>query len=567
MREQLSRRGFLVAAAAASGAAIAAGGLSACTPKVPTGNGGSEAALAGAAGGSAADGASRPSWLTPPAPIADGDISAAYDCEILVIGAGSAGVAAASYASAQGAKTVVMTKGSGVEKLGFNVGAWNSAHDAEFGISYDPIKWRQTFNKAYGGRCNTAMLGNIFDKSGGAMDWFAEYMSDVAPYYRTSDTGLMGMFDVPASNVVYVWLPEGATPADFELMEVGIDNCFQAARDRFEEKGGIFLGSTPAVQLLTAGGRVSGAVGKTAEGAYVKVTASQGVVLACGDIVSDDEMLQYFCPVMAGLGSRNGFGTCTGDGVKMGIWAGAKVQTGPWCPSQAYPHGDIIAAGPDAPVVNWFFSSFPWLRVNSAGHRFVDESVGADPLWGSSNLLMANAEQPGHSCWAICDAGYPALTDPDPRGLTDLFKMQVANGTIIQADSLEALATAAGIDATTLAATVERYNGFAAAGADADFGAPADALIAVKQAPFFALKFVPYNSVAVGGLMTDEFLRVVDSSDKVIDGLYAVGNMIGGRAGFQYIDSLVGAGSMKTTAMAGGIIAVKHILGAWEQPF
>lgn len=566
MQKQLSRRSFLAGAAGAAGAVITAGGLSACVPKASTGDEATDAAST-AAGGSTSTGANGPSWLTPPAPIAESDIGEAHECEILIIGAGSAGVAAASYASAQGAKTVVMTKGPGVEKLGFNVGAWNSAHDAEFGISYDPIKWRQTFNDAYDGRCNTAMLGNLFDKSGGALDWFAEYMNDVTPYHRTSNTGLMGMFDAPASNVVYVWLPEGATPADFDLMETGIDRCFQAARDRFEEKGGLFLASTPAVQLLMDGGRVSGAIGQAADGAYVKVTASKGVVLACGDISNDDEMLQYYCPVMAGLGSRNGFGSCTGDGVKMGAWVGAKVQTGPWCPSQAYPHGDIIAAGPDAPVVNWFFSGFPWMRVNKAGRRFVDESIGSDPLWGGSNLLMANAEQPEHSCWAICDSSYPALTDPDPRGLTDLFKMQVANGTIIQADSLDALAAAAGIDAGALAATVQRYNAFVEAGADMDFGTPANALVAVRQAPFYALKFVPYNSAAVGGLMTDEFLRVVDSSDKVIEGLYAAGNMIGGRAGFQYLDSLVGAGSMKTTAMAGGILAVKQMLGTWEQPF
>jgi fumarate reductase flavoprotein subunit len=554
----LSRREFLKTAAAGAAGVAAMSALGGCATA-----GAAESAGAGQAGG-------RWSWSTAPAAIPDSQISQTLDCDVLVLGAGSAGMAAAVYASSTGAKTVVMTKGPTFEVLGFNVGAWNSKYDADFGIKYDALSWRKQFAEAYDGKCNVSMLGALFDKSGAAVDWLAEYMNDLMPYMRTSNTGLMTGSHEGAICVNYVWPDaEGFPQGGFESMEPGMVKFFRACQQRVTDKGGTFLFSTPAEQLIVSPeGKALGAIGRNKAGEYVKVNASKGVLIACGGIINSEEMMDCYSPMFAKVGSRNGFGSCTGDGIKMGLWAGAAVESAPWAMSQAYPHSDAITADPNAPIVNWFFASMPWLRVNTAGKRFVNEDTGRDPLWGSSTMLLANSIQPEQTCYAICDADYSALTDRDPRGLTGIFQAQAAAGIIVQGASLDELAGKIGVDAATLKATVDRYNGFCQSGADLEYGTDASALSPVQKAPFYALKFVPYNSCSVGGLMTNDDLQVLKAGSLAdMEGLYAAGNSLGGRAGFLFIDTLVGSGSMKTAAFAGGILAVKHMLGKGNEAF
>ncbi|MEG0621145.1 MAG: FAD-binding protein, partial [Raoultibacter sp.] len=98
------------------------------------------------------------------------------------------------------------------------------------------------------------------------------------------------------------------------------------------------------------------------------------------------------------------------------------------------------------------------------------------------------------------------------------------------AASIDELAKLMDVDATALRATITHYNELAAAGADTDFGKRADRLFPVEEGPFYAFPMTDtVILVNMGGLQTNEDFNVLDTEDAPIEGLYAVGNVQGGR--------------------------------------
>jgi 3-oxosteroid 1-dehydrogenase len=139
---------------------------------------------------------------------------------------------------------------------------------------------------------------------------------------------------------------------------------------------------------------------------------------------------------------------------------------------------------------------------------------------------------------------------------------------VMRADSLPQLAADLGIDAAGLAATVERFNGFAATGIDKDFrrgqsvydhfygdpdNTPNPNLGAIEQGPFYALRVYPGAIGTKGGARVNEHSQVLAVSGEPIEGLYAAGNVMAGVMGSGY----PGAGSTIASAMTFGYIAGK----------
>jgi hypothetical protein len=118
--------------------------------------------------------------------------------------------------------------------------------------------------------------------------------------------------------------------------------------------------------------------------------------------------------------------------------------------------------------------------------------------------------------------------DPaNPGSLAEVVELCIEEGTTVRADSIEALAAAIGVPADALVETVDRYNELVEAGADADFGKdPAD-LKPIKQGPFYASSLTARLLVIASGLNVSDQMQVLDGEDGPIDGLYAVGNVMG----------------------------------------
>lgn len=149
----------------------------------------------------------------------------------------------------------------------------------------------------------------------------------------------------------------------------------------------------------------------------------------------------------------------------------------------------------------------------------------------------------------------------------------VESGFFAKADTLEELAGALGIDAAGLRATVDRFNGFARAGKDEDFGRgdsaydrfysdprvrPNPNLGELSRPPFYAAKVYPGDLGTKGGLLTDELARVLREDGSVIEGLYAAGNTTASVMGRTY----PGPGATIGPAMTFGYIGGRHAAAA-----
>jgi len=151
-------------------------------------------------------------------------------------------------------------------------------------------------------------------------------------------------------------------------------------------------------------------------------------------------------------------------------------------------------------------------------------------------------------------------------------KSWFGSGFLKQADTIEGLAAACGLPADALKATTERFNGFARAGKDAEFGRgdsaydrflgdftnkPNDTLGTVEEGPFYAVQIVPGDVGTYGGVVTDASARVLRQDGSVVHGLYATGTTTAGVMGRAY----PGAGCSIGPSFTWGFVSAKHAAG------
>lgn len=564
MSKEMTRRNFLTGAGILA-AGTAAAGIIGCAPQ--SGGSASKNAASGSEGQADAATTSEQPWQNPPAPIPDDKVSEEVDCEVLILGLGSAGVPATVYAAASGANVVALNASSTPEGEGAYIGAYNSPHDAEHGIEYDAAGLRASYAYWGQGSNNGDVTGTIWDRSGNAVEWFAEYCKDVWAYEcgpdNTIDEGIHKRST--ATHMVYVFPDPDEKQEQYRVYN-GFPKFLKAACDKAESKGARIFYSTPAQQLIREGdgtGRVTGAYGLKEDGTYVKVNASKGVLLATGDFHQNDAMLQDWLPCMTGdLFSRNPYGTAQGDGQKMAWWIGAGKDTGPFDIGLCWPHDfEFVENSPS----RW--GSKPWLRLNIAGERYTNETLGTHEWYSTSPMCLADVKQPGHAGYQICDSKYPAILDNDESEIA-IFEDCVERKVIHSADTLEELADKVGFtNKERFLESVARYNEVCAGGSDIDFGVPAEYLAntSVTEPPFYCMHRVVYKQWTDGGVNTNRYGQVLDDEREPIEGLYAAGNIRSGLCSTHYLWKSFG--SNKLNAVTGGMLSVKHMLGTWDEEF
>lgn len=327
-------------------------------------------------------------------------------------------------------------------------------------------------------------------------------------------------------------------------------------------------------ELIVEGGRVAGAWA-TRDGQRIAIRARKGVILACGGFGQNASLRQQYQqhPIGSEWSSANPFDK--GDGILAGQKIGAQLafmHCAWWSPSIILPNGN-----PEALIIG---KSLPGgIFVNQAGQRFANEAAPYEDVVKAQ--YRANAVSPAIPAYMIFDARhrnhytlangriYPGKMQPDDK-IPEEFKH---SDFFTKADTLEALAQKMGIDAKGLCASVERFNRFAETGKDEDFqrgetaqdcyysdpdtGFPNPTLAPLREAPFYCIKIWPGDLGTKGGLKTDEAARVLDTSDRPIAGLYAIGNASGSVMGNSY----PGAGSTLGPAMTFGYLAALDLAG------
>ena len=263
------------------------------------------------------------------------------------------------------------------------------------------------------------------------------------------------------------------------------------------------LFGTRVDRLTTEGGRVTGVRAHgLIDGAPVLVRARRGVVLASGGYQANPALRQRYEPGFAARSPYFGLDTCRGDGQVIGAAVGADLINMTFIPPMILAASTVVENA---------------IAVNSAGVRFHDETGVF------SDRVDRLRHQPGRLAWYILDdvaaRAQSALIDqmPHPR---------------IQVRTISGLADAIAVPAERLADTVARWNAFLASAApvDAEFGRTAlpAGRRGLTTAPFTALAMVEGANFTCGGFRTTTRMQVLDMFGTAIPGLYAAGDTTAG---------------------------------------
>lgn len=334
-------------------------------------------------------------------------------------------------------------------------------------------------------------------------------------------------------------------------------------------KAGVDIRTEFAVkEIVVANGRVSGVIG-TKDGADRRINATLGVLINAGGFAHNQQMRDQYLPGTSTEWSSAGPGD-TGEMIQEAMRLGAAtaqmdaavstqiaIPPGPPLPIKAVAQGD--AAKPHG------------LVVDQSGVRYMNETGSYVDFCNS--MLARNKTTPAVPSWLVVDSQftskYALIGKQGAKNLEPLVQV----GFIKRGDTLDALAAACGMDAGKLKTSVERFNGFARAGKDEDFGrggnayqqwqgdpyhAPSKSLGTLEQGPFYAVQLYPGDVSTFGGVVTDEYGRVLRADGSPIEGLYATGVSTASALGKREPS----AGGSVGPSFVFGYVAAKHAANA-----
>jgi 3-oxosteroid 1-dehydrogenase len=324
-----------------------------------------------------------------------------------------------------------------------------------------------------------------------------------------------------------------------------------------QRQGTEVLLNSPVSELVLEDGRVLGAIITTDDGP-VRIRARSGVILGAGGFAQNQEWRQKYHGMPGNSSAAAGD---QGTAIDVGVRAGgalALMDDAWWGSAVPMPDG----------TASFLLSerSMPYgIVVDQAGSRYLNESESYIDF--GHEMIEHHRQSPAIPSWLILDIRHRR------RYLSSSLlaggKSLRANGTVVSAPTIEDLAVRLAIDPAALRATVDRFNGFARSGVDADFGRgrtvydnyygdpsvkPNPNLGALEKGPFTAIKVVPGDLGTKGGLLTDEHARVLDEAGAPIAGLYAAGNTTASVMGRTY----PGPGSTIGPAVVFGYLAALH---------
>ena len=473
------------------------------------------------------------------------DISETWDTDILIVGAGNAGCIAGAYAAKNKLNFRLIEKMDSVCTARGWYAAVDSADAKALGEPpVDRARLRRELKRYSSGKCNQQTWTTWIEESAAMHDFVKEVYAVYAPDAKVTVT--VG--------------DEASWPEDEGFFTPSVEHFWgmgggmsrnQMFQKYMEDAGyGIDFGVS-LVKLEKTGEKVTGAIAKNeSTGAYIRINAKNGVIIATGGYPANPEMMEQLDPLGTSVITYKYYAAQDdGQGIKAGVWAGGAMQQEP--APMIFDRG-IVTPGTDAGYVTlstggkafgstWPKNQFnlgtqPFLKVNRHGERFTNESGTYDQMSYSA------ANQPGGVYCSVFDAGMPedvqrfhtigcsASTRKNPEG--QLKNFDEDNGFCFKADTLDELADKLGFtgkDKETFLATCARYNELYDQQRDDDFGKPAYKLSALKTAPFYGFWMGGALLTTEQGLLVDAEARVLNAeTNEPMEGLFAAGDCSGG---------------------------------------
>jgi 3-oxosteroid 1-dehydrogenase len=490
-----------------------------------------------------------------------GTVEWAQECDVLVAGSGGGGVTGAYTAAREGLEVLLVEatgKFGGTTAYSGGGGVWFPCNPVLLRAGTDDtIDDALTYYHAVVGDRTPRDLQETYVRGGARLIEYLEADATLKfvplpwpDYYgKAPKARLDGQRHIAAKPLAVAAAPElrdairgpldtdrlgAATPPDYYVGGRALIARFLKALCQYPTAS--LQRDAALVDLVATNGRVIGAIVET-DGTRRAVRTRLGVLLAAGGFESNAELRRQFGvpgearDTMGGPGSR-------GLALQAGIAAGADtdlLDQAWWSPGMTHPDGRSAFA-------LWFTGG---IFVNQDGTRFVNESRAYDRA-GREIIAQLQDGSITLPYWMIYDdkEGEVPPVKAANVSIVDTEKY-VAAGLWHSADTLEDLAAKIGVPGGQLAATVARFNGFAASGVDEDFGrgdeafdrafsAGASPLVPIDRPPYHAAAFGISDLGTKGGLRTDTSARVLDTSGNPIEGLYAAGNTMAAPSGTAY---------------------------------
>jgi flavocytochrome c len=460
------------------------------------------------------------------------------DFDVVIIGGGGAGLAAGILARETGASVMVLeadNKLGGATSLSAAVMyAANTSVQKARGIEDSADAMFDYMMTLAGWDTFPHIMRILADQSGPALEWLLELGAQFPAEYLLCS----GVEDTPRGHPSL-----GIAPS--LINAAGVAGVEYALGTRVDE-------------ILMENGR---AVGVRAEGATLRAGS---VIVTTGGFGNSREMIEKYYPTAAAHGDwtyavHMDAPFIVGDGIKLGQHIGADIVG-----------EDTGLLLPTSGLGKWIEAFMPpWIVVvNTRGKRFMNEAA---PYAVSGYIMNAQPEQKGY---AIFDDNALEVASQDmrfadpyhsgtamPTWEYNLLKKSIQEGKIVKADSIDELATKLEIDAETLRATLNRYNGDCDKGMDSLYFKEMEPRFPVRSGPFYAREV---RACVIGqtgcGLNIDTDAHVLDIHGNIIPGLYAAGEVLGCGVGKRYFGGGMGICNAMVFGRIAGTTAAKEAL-------
>ena len=461
-------------------------------------------------------------------------------CDLVIIGAGGAGLTAALQAVDCGVEHIILVEKTGT--TGGNTSRATGGMNAAKSGFQDNNTWAESTTTAVEKTIANAKAADYADEIAGLIavveDQFEKYLENPVGYFDSPElfaldtiVGGYGINDLDlvmtlANNSVEAieWLDtknakltsvgsfggasvmrihralndEGkTTPVGAYLVRVLTEDV--EAIDKIDLRL-----NTTATELVMTDGKVTGVKVSTDAGDYT-ITA-KAVILTTGGFGADLEEVAQYAPQLEGFVTTNAMGA-TGDGIDMATAVGAATVD----MEQIQIHPSVYTE--TAALITEGIRGDGAILVNQNGVRFVNELETRDVV------SAAELAQEGGYAYTIVDQ---AMMDA-----SSTYAGYYKNGYAVMGETYEALAEAIGVDPATFAATMESWNAAVEAGSDPDFGRLSFAN-PLNTAPYYAIKVAPGIHHTMGGVVINTSAQVLDANGEPIPGLFAAGEVTGG---------------------------------------
>ena len=503
------------------------------------------------------------------------------EADIVVIGAGGAGTAAALRAAQEGKKVMLLEKTAtpmGASTLAGGMFAADSRLQQEQGKTVEKSWLYEQYYKASNGYMNSQLVDHIIDEAGNTVNWLLDNHMEL----NLVDAGSGAAYNHVGMPATLHGYNEGGSVALKKLVQ------------EFENAGGEVRWLTPAYEIQKDDNGVKAVLAKKEDGSTLKIN-TKAAIIATGGYGGNKEMLEKYIGDQYTMGevAQN-----TGDGINMAYNLGAG-RSGLGVTQYFWETFKSEEIGQMAQILgdDWFsmtaFTMFPFLRVNALGQRYSDETKVTSFAEHGGEI----AQQPGQYEYAIIDSSilkkiaqsgvaviedqyaswvgneqfYMEFNEPNstdamyaqqhtPIDFTTTLDKLLDTKVVYKGNTIEELAKAMDVDVNTLQASVNQYNQAIATGHDDAYAANTNRLVEVKEGPYYAVKYVARNLGTLGGIRINENMQVQDKDFNVIKGLYAAGADAGGMYGKAYVDFEGGTlGFAYTSGRLAGEQAAKDI--------